>query len=397
MLQRQRRLWLMEYFLLRVNMNARESLIIVNAVAGWGLSTLRKIIFPEADAGRSLPGEDICLDGIIRSMPAHHEESREKLLHHEKFFDLGKELTECDSSGIRIITCLDREYPRILIECHNAPLLLYVKGDFCFDDLQGIAVVGSRKCSAKGRSFACHISSQLASHGMTVISGLAFGIDAEAHRGALDGKGKTLAILGNGLPEVYPKEHAGLAEKICSQGAVISEFPLHAPSHKSNFPRRNRIISGLSLGVLVVEATQKSGSLITARYACEQGKEVFAVPGNPYDAYSSGTNSLIRDGAKLTATVEDILEEFTHLRLNKDEKISGASRPHNLTAEEQKILSALTFDPVSIEDLSSLSSLEIKNLSHILLTLELKKYIKVYPGNHFALNYRIHETQKELI
>ena len=374
-------------------MNITESLIVLNAVTSWGLESLRKVLSPKEEIPFLKMKDMISLDSVIQNLSPQKASIKRKLQAFSDSFDLEREMKESQEKGIHIIPFFDSRYPQNLLNIHNPPLLLYVNGSMDLNENISIAVVGSRKATHKGRSFAFKTSAELASYGISVISGLAYGIDAEAHRGSLSNSGKTAAVLGSGLLKVYPKEHKDLSEKISEKGALISEFPLYTDPFPSHFPRRNRIISGLSEGVLIVEAAEKSGSLITARLACEQGKDVFSVPGSPFDRNSQGTNALIKDGAKLTTETDDIISElsfrgfFCSLPLQQ-----GAEAPWktdvSLSEQEKDLLSVLSIDPVSLQTISSQSHMDCKNVSHILLTLELKKYIKVYPGNRYGLNYR---------
>ncbi len=232
--------------------------------------------------------------------------------HIRSFSDWGKaerEVARAGTLGVAIVTCEDPLYPRNLLNIYDYPPFLYVKGSLCPEEIC-VAIVGSRLASVYGRYVTEKISRELALKGITVVSGLARGIDAAAHRGALAGKGRTIAVLGCGLDIVYPPENEALAADIAAHGALVTEFPFGTPPNAPNFPARNRIISGISLGVVVVEAGEKSGSLITARIAAEQGRSVFAVPGAIEAAGSRGTNRLIKQGAKLIENVEDILEEI---------------------------------------------------------------------------------------
>lgn len=225
--------------------------------------------------------------------------------------DIDKEISLAKNLGLKIVTLDDPDYPENLKNIADPPIILYLKGELEKEDNFSLAIVGSRRASFYGLSLAEKFAFQLSENGFTIISGLARGIDSRAHQGALKYKGRTLAVIGSGLNNLYPSENQALAEKIAQNGAVISEFPLQTPPFKQNFPRRNRLISGLSLGVLVVEAARNSGALITADFALEQGREVFALPGKIDSDTSFGTNALIKDGAKLVSAVEDILEEFT--------------------------------------------------------------------------------------
>jgi DNA processing protein len=225
--------------------------------------------------------------------------------------DPDDEMKMIKSMGISLLSLKDEGYPINLKNIYDPPILLYIKGQLETRDLASIAVVGSRKASSYGRRVARRLSTQLVENSVTVVSGLARGIDTEAHRGALEGGGRTIAVMGSGLDVIYPPENERLFEAITRSGAVVSEFPPGTPPEARNFPARNRIISGLSFGTVVVEAREGSGSLITANFALEQGREVFAVPGDIYRWGSRGTNGLIKDGAKLVESVQDILEEIS--------------------------------------------------------------------------------------
>ncbi len=220
-----------------------------------------------------------------------------------------QEVAQAGTLGVTIITCQDPLYPKNLLNIYDYPPFLYMKGSLCPEEI-GVAIVGSRLASTYGRYVTEKLSRELALKGITIVSGLARGIDSAAHRGALAGKGRTIAVLGSGLDIVYPPENEALAADIAAQGALVTEYPFGTPPNAPNFPARNRLISGISLGVVVVEAGEKSGSLITARIASEQGRSVFAVPGAIESAGSRGTNRLIKQGAKLIENVEDILEEI---------------------------------------------------------------------------------------
>jgi DNA processing protein len=234
-------------------------------------------------------------------------------------YDVEKEIALAEKSGVVILTVFDEDYPENLKNIYDPPVILYVKGTIKKEDSLAVSIVGSRKCTYYGMNMADNIAEKLAFQGVTVVSGLARGIDTAAHKGALKA-GRTIAVLGSGLGNIYPAENKPLSEKIAQNGAVISEFPMLMPPNKTNFPQRNRIISGLSMAVLVVEAANKSGALITADFALEQGRDVFAVPGAAGRLSSAGTNSLIKQGAKLIDSAEDILEELktgTHPVFNR--------------------------------------------------------------------------------
>jgi DNA processing protein len=288
-----------------------------------------------------------------------------------------------EKQGISIVRYVDNKYPEVLKEIPDAPVVLYVKGDYHPHDRYGIAVVGSRKYTHYGESVALKISAELSSLGFTVISGMARGIDTLSHKSALSAGGRTIAVIGSGPDIYYPAENRGLSEKIASSGCVISEFlPGTLPS-KENFPRRNRLISGLSLGVLVVEATAVSGSLITANYALEQNKEVFAVPGNITSGNSEGTNRLIKQGAKLVTSADDILEELAPmLRGFIKTKIRNAAV---LLEEESGFCNFLTREPKHIDMISREAGLPVNKVLNLLLQLELKGIVRQSDGKRFYI------------
>lgn len=302
--------------------------------------------------------------------------------------DAGLEMRRAEKLGIRIVTISDDEYPELLKEIYDPPLALYIKGRLDFD--AGIGVVGSRRASLYGLTCARNFGRELSLRGMAIISGFARGVDTSAHRGAIDAGGKTFAVLGSGLNRIYPAENENLIPKILEyKGGIISEYPLDTGPLPHNFPRRNRIISGLSSGVLVVEAAKNSGALITADCALEQGREVFALPGKVDSETSSGTNNLIRQGAKIVVSVDDILEEFTGIRRiapAESDNISGHGAPAEalLGAEEKVLLSFLADEPKSIDELLDNSRFPAARLNSLLLNLELAKIIKRLPGQQFV-------------
>ncbi len=258
-----------------------------------------------------------CTYKDLRRVPSLSSEDIEKIisLRHSKVLD--EELGLIEKNKVHCLDIFDADYPELLKEIDSPPLVLYVKGDPMVLKKYLLAIVGSRKATAYGLSLAKEYASELSRFGIGIVSGLAHGIDTAAHRAALN-YGQTVAVLGSGLLNVYPKENLAVFEEIIANGAAVSEFPLDTGPSRENFPRRNRIISGLSRGVLVVEAAQQSGALITARLACEQNREVFALPGKAGSLQSKGTHSLIKQGAKLVDCLEDILEE---LNLKPNEQI----------------------------------------------------------------------------
>lgn len=307
-----------------------------------------------------------------------------------------EELANVKELGGDVLILDDGSYPYLLREISDPPITLYVRGDWraCFE-MPCIAVVGSRRCSTYGKNASEMLSRDLAANGVCIVSGLARGIDTSAHRGAIDAKGRTIAVLGTGIDGVYPKENGKLIDEILEKGgAVVSQFPLGTPPLKENFPYRNRIISGLSLGLLVVEASERSGSLISARLAMEQNREVLAVPGNITSRVSIGTNYLIKSGAKLVQQWQDVVHEMpqeiiarilppTVDKENKNQEFE--QKPTSLSADELKVWNILSADEqTQIDVLLEESGLEFGELSKILLDLDLRDLIRVLPGNNYA-------------
>ncbi len=292
-------------------------------------------------------------------------------------------IRRCDSSGIRIIRYDDPLYPPFLKELNDSPLLFYAMGDIKEEDRFSIAVVGPRRPTEYGMRVTDIIAGELGRAGLTVVSGMARGIDTVAHKAALRSGGRSIAVLGSGLDVPYPPENASLMGRISDSGAVISEYPLGTRPEKENFPRRNRLISGLSLGVLVVEAPADSGALITARYALEQGREVFAVPGMVTSTASRGTNSLIKQGARLVERASDILEELApQLKgfLKEDRRINVA-----LSAEEELVAGRLSPEPRHIDELIRECGMPTQRMLAVLTSLELKGLVRQAGGKRFFL------------
>lgn len=295
------------------------------------------------------------------------------------------ELVRLGSLGGRLLTLPSADYPVHLRRIHDPPPVLYVLGDLSTDERRVIAVVGSRRATPYGTATATRLATELAAAGFVVVSGLARGIDAAAHQGALQGNGRTVAVLGCGVDVAYPPEMRGLKDKVRSHGAVLSEFPLGAPPDPHHFPTRNRIISGMSLGVLVIEATAESGSLITAKLALEQGREVFAVPGNVGTPTSTGTNRLIKAGATLVETADDLLEQVVGQVGQAVQRFAVAPSPAvDLTADERRVFDLLSWEPAHVDELTVRSSVAPDRLAEVLLGLELKGVAKQVPGQRYV-------------
>jgi DNA processing protein len=295
-----------------------------------------------------------------------------------------KELALMEKHGVKLLTITDENFPLNLKQIYDPPPFLYVKGEITKEDNLALAIVGSRNASSYGKSITKRIARELAERGFTIVSGLARGIDTFAHKGALEGKGRTIAVLGSGIDIIYPGENKVLVEEIALSGAVITEFPFGTKPEAINFPSRNRIISGLSLGTVIVEASFRSGSLITARLALEQGREVFAVPGNIDSPGSKGTNRLIQEGAKLVLDPEDIIEEILpHHSPTINFDSPKTRKPNQLTPEGQNLLKLMDINPVHIDQLIQKSGLPPSQVTSILLELELSGVIKQLPGKMF--------------
>ncbi len=328
----------------------------------------------------------------------------------KRLFEMAEEeIKKAESEGVEIISQLDERYPVALKEIHDPPILLYVKGHLPLESVPKVAVVGSRIASLYGKRTAESISRGLAEAGVAVVSGMAVGIDSAAHQGALSANGITLAVLGGGLSRLYPHENKKMADAIVKKGAVLSEYPMEMPPRPEYFPVRNRIISGLSSAVLVVEAKEKSGALITVDLALEQGRDVFAVPGNVDSARSGGTNSLLKQGAKFAMSAEDILEELNIKRGSmpaRGEKREGREpelaarrargvplpRPTcreqelaaNLSEEENNILSLINSEPAHVDSLIEHSGASASKTIAALSLLEIKGFLKQLPGKHYV-------------
>jgi DNA processing protein len=296
---------------------------------------------------------------------------------------LGKEKERVAQAGVRVIVWGDPDYPKRLQEIPSAPPVLYIRGTMEPGDEAAIGIVGARRATAYGESVAHELAAKLAERGLTIVSGLARGIDAAAHRGALEARGRTLAVLGNGLDQTYPPEHKDLANEVAAHGALVSEFPLGTDPLRLHFPRRNRIISGLSLGVIVVEAGVGSGALITAHHALEQGREVFAVPGRVHARYSEGCNRLIKAGAKLVESWEDVLSEVAPQLPRRSSRRVATPPPPALPVAEQQVFAILAEGPLHIDELIVRADLAGGRVASALVGLEMKGLVRQLAGKVF--------------
>jgi DNA processing protein len=292
-------------------------------------------------------------------------------------FSITRERRLMRDRGVRVVTLFEEGYPELLKNIYDPPIVLYIKGGLERGDRTAVAMVGSRKASYYGIETCTKLSRSLSGSGITVVSGLARGIDSAAHKGALMAGGRTIAVLGNGLASIYPPENAKLSDRIALSGAVVTEFPMESPPLAMNFPVRNRIISGLSLGVVVVEAAARSGSLITADLALEEGREVFAVPGRAGSATSKGAHGLIKKGAKLVDRAEDIIEELNIVAVPQN---GGTGE---LEGEEKRIYDILSEGPEQIDAIADKSDMPAGKVSRILTKLEIKRFVKELPGKNF--------------
>ena len=322
----------------------------------------------------------------LAQIPDLDRRAIEGLLNFSDWDEVKEEMQRISQSGVGVVPFIARNYPARLRMIPDPPPFLYMKGEMREADERAVAVVGSRSASDYGIRVTQELCRGLVSSGFTVVSGMARGIDAAAHEAAIGAGGRTLAVLGSGVDVVYPPEHTDLYGKITGAGAVLSELPLGTPPFSFHFPSRNRLISGLSLGVVVVEATEKSGSLITAGLALEQGREVFAVPGEAGASRSRGTHRLIRQGAKLVEGVEDIVEEIAPQLLSRSPKTGEAlspALPPNMSLEVRSVFELVLRGPLHIDDVIQGSGLSPAKVSEILLDLEIGGFLKQLPGKRF--------------
>lgn len=347
-----------------------------NLVRGIGPARLRLLIdaFGDVEQAWHAPAEALYRVGLDRR-------SLENLLETRARVDLDREVRRVAAVGARILTWEDEQYPRFLAEIPDPPPILYIRGELKPEDAWAVAVVGTRRASTYGREVTRRLVTVLAQNGITVVSGLARGIDAVAHQTALEAGGRTIAVLGCGIDLVYPPEHRELARRIAAQGALVTEHPPGTPPEPANFPPRNRIISGLSLGVVITEAGSESGALITAHYAAEQGRDVFAVPGSILSAGCAGTNRLIQDGAKPVLEPADILRE---LNLTMVVEQAEARRVLPTTETEALLLDHLGDEPVHVDDLTRAVGLPVAQVISTLALMELKGMVRQVGGMKYV-------------
>jgi DNA processing protein len=347
-----------------------------NLVRGIGPARLRALLdaFGDVEQAWHAPADALRRTGLDRR-------SLQNLLETRARVDLDREAQKVAAAGAQVLTWEDPDYPQLLREIAAPPPVLYVRGHLEPEDAWAVAAIGTRRASVYGREVTHRLATALARSGITIVSGLARGIDGAAHQAALEVGGRTIAVLGCGADRVYPPEHRELAHKIATQGALISEYPLGTAPEAGNFPPRNRIISGLSLGTLITEAGRGSGALITADYAAEQGRDVFAVPGSILAAGSAGTNRLIQDGAKMVLEPADILRE---LNLTMVAEQTQAREVLPATEAEAALLAHLGAEPTHVDDLGRAVGLPIAQITSALALMELKGMVRQVGGMKYV-------------
>jgi DNA processing protein len=367
-------------------MDQREALVALNLIEGVGPVRARSLLEHFGDAPKILAAAK---SELLRVRNIG-EDTAEAIRTWETTIDLPGELKRIQDFGVQVLIQTDELYPESLRQIYDPPLVLYVKGALTVGDKNAVALVGSRLTTPYGLETARKLAYQLAYVGVTVVSGGARGIDTAAHQGALTAKGRTIAVLGTGINLIFPSENAELYERIAAHGAVITQFPFNRPADKQSFPIRNRIVAGMTLGTVVVEANLTSGALITANFATEYGRQVFAVPGRIDSPRSKGCHDLIKKGAKLCEGVEDILSEFEYLFPASNRPPSagetGVLPALELSANEQAVYDTLSKEESAIDEIIRRSGLPPSAVSVALLGLEMKRIIRQLPGKLFVKN-----------
>src|SRR2546428_6628495 len=366
-------------------MDSREALVALNLIEHVGPVRVRQLLEHFGDAPTILRASK---QQLLQARNIG-EETADSIANWEKNIDLPAELKRIEEFGCRIVTQAEPEYPELLRQIYDPPIVLYVKGELLPKDKNAVAMVGSRMTTHYGIEAARKLAYQLAYVGVTVVSGGARGIDSAAHQGALSAKGRTIAVLGTGINLVTPPENAELFERIATSGALITQFPFNRPPDKQSFPIRNRIVAGMTLGSVVVEANLTSGALITANFATEYGRQVFAVPGRIDSPRSKGCHDLIKKGAKLCEGAEDILSEFEYLFPASNRPASAAETgvlpALTLSESEQKVYDALGAEESSIDEIIRRSGLPSSAVSATLLGLEMKRLLQQVSGRFVML------------
>ena len=359
-------------------MDSREALVALNLLPDIGPVRVRNLLsrFGSAQAVLAATQADLSQVDKVGFKAANN------IIRWRELIDLDGELRRIDQFGANIVTTDDSEYPALLRQIYDPPLVLYVRGTLRPEDAYAIAMVGTRQSTLYGRQTAERLARQLAASGVTVVSGGARGIDSASHEGALQSGGCTIAVLGTGLDIVYPAENVKLYQRIAEQGAVITQFPFGRKGDKQSFPIRNRIVAGMTQGTAVVEANRASGALITANFAAEYGRTVYAVPGRVDSPRSAGCHDLIKDGAQLCESAEDVLTEFAHLQAIEPEE-PEIPMP-TLSHPEQQVFHVLTHEEMQQDEIIRRSELPAAQVSVILLQLEMKKLVQQHPGRLFT-------------
>jgi len=366
------------------NMDDKKFWVGFNLIKGIGAVRMQGLVSYFGDlelAWKSSPAE-LAQAGLGLKLIERVVQAREGV-------DLDKVWEKIEKQGIKILTWQDEAYPQRLKEIDQPPPVLYIRGEYLPDDLFAVAIVGTRRVTPYGRQITEELSSFLGANGLTVVSGLARGVDAIAHQASLKAGGRSLGILGSGVDKIYPPEHRALAEQMMERGAIISDYAPGTPPDASNFPPRNRIISGLSLAVVVVEAGETSGALITAEFAAEQGREVFAVPGSILAPQSKGTNKLIQNGALPLLNVNDLMQALDITRVG-EQKAARKIMPAD--AIEAKLLTLLTNEPLHVDEIRNQSELPIEKVSAALVLMELKGLVRQVGGMNYVA---VREVQSE--
>lgn len=367
-------------------MESREALVALNMIEHVGPVRVRQLLEHFGDAPAVLHASKLRL----LQVRGIGEETAGAIANWEKAVDLDGEMKRIQESGCHILTQTDDEYPELLRQIYDPPIVLYVKGALTAKDKNAVAMVGSRLTTHYGLETARKLAYQLAYVGVTVVSGGARGIDTAAHQGALSAKGRTIAVMGTGINIIFPPENRELFERIATNGAVITQFPFNRKADKQSFPIRNRIVAGMTLGTVVVEANLTSGALITAGMAIDNGRQLFAVPGRIDSPQSKGCHDLIKKGAKLCEGAEDVLSEFEYLfpasNRPPSPAESGTLPALNLSGNEQKVYDALSNEEMTTDEVIRRSGLPASAVSVALLGLEMKRVVKQLPGKLFVRN-----------
>jgi DNA processing protein len=367
-----------------MGMDSREALVALNMIDGVGPVRVRQLLEHLGEAPSILRASR----EQLRRVPGIGEDTAEAIAGWEKSIDLAAELKRVADFGCRILVQADAEYPELLRQIYDPPIVLYVKGQLLPRDKNAVAMVGSRQTTHYGLEVARKLGYQLAYVGVTVVSGGARGIDTAAHQGALNGQGRTVAVLGTGINLVFPPENAELFARIAANGALLTQFPFNRPADKQSFPIRNRIVAGMTLGTVVVEASLNSGALITANFAVDYGRQVFAVPGRIDSPHSKGCHELIKKGAKLCEGAEDVLSEFEYLFPPSNRppapNETGVLPALTLSENEQKVYDVLGREEKTIDEVIRQSGLPASAASVALLSLEMKRVIRQLPGKLFV-------------